>query len=175
VDVLHRPWRQARAAAAPGCQEIAVELCYLRGADSLQAERADVRFNVPVDQVTVVLEGLGLDLDSVGFDPLIQVAADGHRAPVYVLARAGSDPRLITCGFGILLGREAADPPGPALASSGIFDPDNVRPGFAAFHDPVADLRCSCHPTARLLALAGRDLRHQAAASAFSAFWRSAM
>jgi hypothetical protein len=81
---------------------------------------------VPVDQVTVVLERLGLDLDGVSLDPLIEIAADGDRVPVDVLACASSNPRLVTRGLGVCLALESSDPLGFALASFRVFDPDDV-------------------------------------------------
>jgi len=69
MNILHCPRRQACSAAATGRQEIPVELCYLGWTNSLEAQPADARFDVPVDQVTVVLERLRLDLDSVSLDP----------------------------------------------------------------------------------------------------------
>jgi hypothetical protein len=41
---------------------------------------------VPVDEVTVILKRLGLHLHGMSLDPLIEIAADGDRAPVHVLA-----------------------------------------------------------------------------------------
>ena len=58
---------------------------------------------MPVDQVPIVLEGLGLDLYCVGFEPLVEVRGHGDRVAVDVLALPGVYASLIACGLGVLL------------------------------------------------------------------------
>jgi hypothetical protein len=54
-------------------------------------------------------------------------AWNGDPVPVEVIAVPGLDPRLVAGGLGVLLGAEAADPPGFADARPGIFGRDGPR------------------------------------------------
>ena len=75
----------------------------------------------------------------MSLDQLIEVAANGDRAPVHILARTGGNSRPIPGSLGTRLTREPSDPPRPAQPSLGIFDPHNIRPRLASLHDPVPD------------------------------------
>src|SRR5215469_3629657 len=88
----------------------------------------------------VVLQGLGLDLQRVGGQPLIKIGADRDQVPLDVLARPGADAGLVTCSLSLCLGSEPSDPARPAHSTVRIVDPDDVRPGATALHEPVPKL-----------------------------------
>jgi hypothetical protein len=93
-----------------------------------------------VDQVAVVLQRFGFDLHRMGFDPVIEVRADGDRAAVDVPALVCFDPGVVSGGFGFFLRSEAAHPLGFADAGLGVLDADDVGPGGSALHDATAEL-----------------------------------
>ena len=119
--------------------------------------------------MAVVGEGLGLDLDGVGVEPLVQVLGDGDGVAVDVLTAPCLDPCLVAGLFGGVFCGEAADPLGFGDTGFGVGDADDVGPGATALHDPVTQLG----PVALGLArrVRGGGVAHQAASSvSISAF-----
>ena len=98
-----------------------------------------------------------LDLHRVRVDPVIQVGGDCDPVAVDVLATPGLYPPLVTSGLGFFLGGEAANPPGLADSSCGVFDANHVRPGVTAFHDAIPE------PGSVLVRLVPVRFGHQAA------------
>jgi hypothetical protein len=93
-----------------------------------------------VDQVLVVLQCLGLDLHRMGFDPVIEVRADGDRAAVDVPALVCFDAGLVAGGLGLFLRSETADPLGSADTGLWILNADDVGPGGSSLHDAIVEL-----------------------------------
>src|SRR5215470_4443599 len=107
-------------------RQIAVELRDCGRADSLESQISDTRPDMPIDQVTIVLQCLGLDLNRMCFDPLVKVRSNGDRVVVDVLALAGFDAGLVAGGLGGFLGGEPADPSRLADPCLGVLDADDV-------------------------------------------------
>jgi hypothetical protein len=79
VYVLDGARGQVRAVPAAACGQLAVELRETDRTYGLEPQLAYLRPNMAVDQVPIVLEGLGLDLYCVGFEPLVEVRGHGDR------------------------------------------------------------------------------------------------
>lgn len=62
MDILDGARGQTRAVPATVCGQLAVELRETSRAHGLEPQLADIRPDMPVDQVAIVLQGLGLDL-----------------------------------------------------------------------------------------------------------------
>lgn len=140
VHVVDRSGRKLPAVLPTSGHEVAVQLRDGGRADGLELLTSDVRLDVAVDNVLVVLERLGFDLDGVGLDPFIEVLPYADRVPVDVLTAASLDPRLVTSRLCFIFGGEAADPFGFALAGLRIPDADHVVPGATSLHYAVAEL-----------------------------------
>jgi hypothetical protein len=129
MDILDGARRQTRAVAATVCGQLTVELRETSRAHGLEPQLADIRPDMPVDQVPIVLQGLGLDLYCVGFSPQVEVDGHGNRVAVDVLALPGAHTGLVARGLGVLLGGEAAcdgDPGGRGVGwPGGAVKPDD--------------------------------------------------
>lgn len=117
---------QARAIPATAGRQIAVQPRDSGWADSLKSQGSDPWPDMPVNQVAIVLQRLGLDLDGMCFDPLVKVRSDADRVVVDVLALAGFDAGLVASGLGGFLYGKSTDPSGPADAGLGVFDADYI-------------------------------------------------
>lgn len=67
---------------------------------SRSAFRSTAWTDAAVDQVAIDLQGLGLDLCGVAFDPLAEVRGNGDRVTVDVLALPGAHAGLVPGGLG---------------------------------------------------------------------------
>jgi hypothetical protein len=116
------------------------------------------------DQVPIVGEGLGLDLNGVGIEPFVKVFAHGNGVAVDVFATSRPYPCFVAGFFGCILVGEPTDPLGFGHAGFRVGDADDVGPGLATLHHAVAQLG-SLAWLARFLGVGECGSGHQAASS----------
>src|SRR5215813_3795545 len=115
----------------------------------------------------VVLQCLGLNLDRVDLDPVIEVGAHGDRAAVDVPAMVRFHAGLVPGSLCRLLGGESAYPSGLADAGLWVLDPNHVRPGLSTLHNAIAEpggvLARSLGAGGLIRGCGGDEVRHYAA------------
>ena len=139
MQVGHGGDGERLAVPASASQQVPVQLGDGGRSDGLDRKMPDTGRGVEPDASPVVGQGPWLDLHRMSVDPVVQIPCHGDPVAVDVFTVPGLHPGFVPSGLGVLLGGEAAEPPGLADARLRVLDADHVRPGGAAFHDAIAE------------------------------------